>query len=126
MALDESAASIFRLRTELLRALLWVLLGLTVISLVTAASSDIAGAIDVLAGGIIVLTPSLWLALKVSSQRGSGNAAVLALAKYTLSGAGFALWFALNPTSSGPLVMAGTVFVLISTPVATAICRSGN
>lgn len=118
--------SFTHLRFQLLRSLLWVTVGLLAISLIAGFRTGVSGGVEVLVGGLIVLTPNLWLALKISSGRGASNSALMGLAKYSLTGAGFAGWFALNPDSNGGLVLIGAICVLIATPVLTAISRSDN
>lgn len=78
---------------------------------------------DFVLGAAIVLTPNLWLAVKVTGHRWVANAALVAVTKYTLSGTGFAVLFALRPDSNALAVFAGSAVALFALPVAVAASK---
>jgi len=61
-----------------------------------------------MAGGVIALMPQLWFVLRGTSPKATLHAGGLALGKFSLSAAGFALWFAFVPTANPVLTLAGT------------------
>ena len=68
--------------------------------------------VDLFLGGLVVILPQSWLAYQLGSQRWSGKPAVLAFAKYSLAGAGFAALFALKTPINGLAVLAGAVIAI--------------
>ena len=55
---------------------------------------------DIVLGSAVVLLPSLWVAVSVTSGHSAVSPALMGLARYTLAGLGFAALFALRPSSS--------------------------
>ena len=61
----------------------------------------------------VVLLPTLWVAVSVTSGHSAVNPALMGLARYTLAGLGFAALFALRPTSEPLPVLAGSMASLV-------------
>lgn len=76
--------------------------------------------VDLFLGGIVVILPQGWLAYQLGSQRWSGKPAILAFAKYSLVGAGFAALFALKTPINGLAVLAGAVIATGAVPIVFA------
>jgi hypothetical protein len=76
--------------------------------------------VDLFLGGIVVILPQGWLAYQLGSQRWSGKPAILAFAKYSLVGAGFAALFALKTPINGLAVLAGAVIAIGAVPIVFA------
>ncbi|GIR70081.1 MAG: hypothetical protein CM15mP74_13320 [Halieaceae bacterium] len=55
--------------------------------------------LDMLLGGAVVLLPTLWVAMNLTSGRSIFGPVWLGLARYTLAGVGFAALFAVRPNS---------------------------
>lgn len=64
-------------------------------------------------GGTIVLLPTLWVAVSLTSGRSAVNPALMGLARYTLAGIGFAALFSLRPNSDPLPVLAGSLAALV-------------
>ena len=73
-----------------------------------------------MAGGVIALMPQLWFVLRGTSPKATLHAGGLALGKFSLSAAGFALWFAFVPTANPVLTLAGTATALLLSAVLMA------
>jgi hypothetical protein len=109
-----------RLRRQLLRALGWVLAIEAGLSCFFAWYWGLSAAAGVAAGGMAVWLPQLWMAVQLTQPSAQWNPVALGVAKYTMSGLLFAVWFSLVPSSDWAPVMLGTIVVLIATPIATA------
>ena len=72
---------------------------------------------DVLCGAAIVLFPSIWVALCLTSGRGLVFPVWLAATRFGLAGCGFAVLFALRPDSQLIAVLVGSVFALFVPPL---------
>ena len=68
---------------------------------------------DIVLGSAVVLLPTLWVAVSVTSGHSAVNPALMGLARYTLAGLGFAALFALRPTSEPLPVLAGSMASLV-------------
>ena len=68
---------------------------------------------DIVLGGAVVLLPTLWVAVSVTSGRSAVSPALMGLARYTLAGIGFAALFALRPNSESLPVLAGSMASLV-------------
>ena len=69
--------------------------------------------LDMLFGGAVVLLPTLWVAMNLTSGRSIFGPVWLGLARYTLTGVGFAALFAARPNSQPLAVLAGSVAALV-------------
>ena len=68
---------------------------------------------DIVLGSAVVLLPTLWVAVSVTSGHSAVNPALMGFARYTLAGLGFAALFALRPTSEPLPVLAGSMASLV-------------
>ena len=78
------------------------------------------GGLDLVLGAVVVLVPSFWVALSLTAGRSAGGAVWMGLARYTAAAIGFALLFALRPSSSPEMVLLGSILALLITPIALA------
>ena len=69
--------------------------------------------LDMLLGGTVVLLPTLWVAVSLTSGRSVFGPVWLGLARYSLAGIGFAALFALRPTSDPLSVLAGSGIAVV-------------
>ena len=69
--------------------------------------------LDMLLGGAVVLLPTLWVAMNLTSGRSIFGPVWLGLARYTLAGVGFAVLFAVRPNSQPLVVLAGSGAALV-------------
>ncbi len=69
--------------------------------------------LDMLLGAAVVLVPSVWVALSLTSGRSLLGPIWLGLMRYTLAAAGFAMLFALRPGSDPLAVIAGSAMTLL-------------
>ena len=68
---------------------------------------------DIVLGSAVVLLPTLWVAVSVTSGHSAVSPALMGLARYTLAGLGFASLFALRPSSEPLPVLAGSMASLV-------------
>ena len=69
--------------------------------------------LDMLFGGAVVLLPTLWVAMNLTSGRSIFGPVWLGFARYTLAGVGFAVLFAVRPNSQPLVVLAGSGAALV-------------
>ena len=72
---------------------------------------------DMLLGAAIVLLPSVWVAMSLTSGRSLISPAWMGFVRYTLAGMGFAALFALRPASEPLPVLLGTVIGVVGPPL---------
>ena len=84
----------------------------------TAIMVDLGAALDLFFGGLVVILPQWWLAHQLGSRRWAAKPALLAAAKYSLTGVGFAALFALKQEVNGLAVITGAVMAIGVTPIA--------
>ena len=68
---------------------------------------------DIVLGSAVVLLPTLWVAVSVTSGRSAVSPTLMGLARYTLAGIGFAALFALRPSSELLPVLVGSMASLV-------------
>ena len=78
------------------------------------------GGLDLVLGSLVVLVPSCWVALSLTARRSAGGAVWMGLARYTAAAVGFALLFALRPSSSPEMVLLGSILALLISPIVLA------
>lgn len=78
------------------------------------------GGLDLVLGSLVVLVPSCWVALSLTARRSAGGAVWMGLARYTAAAVGFALLFALRPSSSPEMVLLGSILALLIPPIVLA------
>ncbi len=78
------------------------------------------GGLDLVLGSLVVLVPSFWVALSLTARRSAGGAVWMGLARYTAAAVGFALLFALRPSSSPGMVLLGSILALLIPPIVLA------
>ena len=87
-------------RTHLLSAVVWSVVWLAGLALGVGFSRGLDTSLDMLLGGAVVLLPTLWVAMSLTSGHSIFGPVWLGLARYTLAGVGFAALFAVRPTAS--------------------------
>lgn len=108
-----------RTRNSLLYAIvLGALPGLLLAALLGFAVEQSAG-IDLAAGVAIVALPQAWFVTRGTRGGAQPAAAFLALGKYGLVGAGFAIWFVVRPEANLLATVCGTAVTIVLTTVAT-------
>lgn len=70
-----------------------------------------------LLGALIVLLPSVWVALSLTSGSRVISPAWMGLARFGLAAVGFAALFAVRPDSGPMTVLAGSALALVLPPV---------
>ena len=78
------------------------------------------GGLDLVLGAVVVLVPSFWVALSLTTRRSASGAVWLGLVRYTATAIGFALLFALRPSSSAEMVLLGSILALLIPPIVLA------
>ena len=78
------------------------------------------GGLDLVLGAVVVLVPSFWVALSLTTRRSASGAVWLGLVRYTAAAIGFALLFALRPSSSPGMVLLGSILALLIPPIVLA------
>ena len=68
--------------------------------------------LDMVLGAIVVLAPSGWMVLSLTSERSTVSPIWLGVARYGLATVGFAALFAIRPTSDPLAVLAGSAMAL--------------
>jgi hypothetical protein len=68
--------------------------------------------LDMVLGAIVVLAPSGWMVLSLTSERSAVSPVWLGVARYGLAAVGFAALFAIRPTSDPLAVLAGSAVAL--------------
>jgi len=107
-------------RNLLFRSLKWVVTVALLVGVVTSVAFGVSAAMAWMAGVLIVLLPDIWLAQQLTSGK-HPIPIVLGLSKYVLSGAGFAVLFALKPETPVLWVMLGAVTTMVGIPVAVTV-----
>ena len=101
--------------------LLAVAMGFMATLAVAAVTLVVAGSEpgrDVLAGALIGLLPNVWFLQRATGANAGRAVIAVALTRYALVGAGFALWFYSTPRASIEFTLAGTLGVLLATSAA--------
>lgn len=104
-----STGAWYKPRTVLLLALAIGFLGALASALAVGLVVGGAEGRDLIAGALIGLVPQLWFLRRASGPRAGQNAAAAALARYSLTATGFALWFYSVPEASALWTLAGTL-----------------
>lgn len=112
-------------RNLLFRSLSWVVTVALLVGVVTSVAFGVSAAMAWIAGVLVVVLPDIWLAQQLTSGK-HPIPVVLGLSKYVLSGAGFAVLFALRPETPVLWVMLGAVTTIVSIPVAVTVFEKGT
>jgi len=100
-------------RTHLLSAVAWSVVWLAALAFGVGLFRGLNTSLDMLFGGAVVLLPTLWVAMNLTSGRSIFGPVWLGLARYTLAGVGFAALFAVRPNSQPLAVLAGSGAALV-------------
>lgn len=96
-------------------------------ALLAAVVSTFGLAVDIAAGVLIAALPQCWFVVRGTRSREIGAAAVLAMGKYSLAAAGFAIWFVARPEANGLATVVATAVTMATTTFATyALLRRLN
>ena len=93
-------------RTHLLSAVVWSAVWLAGLTLGVGFLRGLDTSLDMLLGGAVVLLPTVWVAMSLTSGHSIFGPVWLGLARYTLAGVGFAALFAVRPSSQPLAVLA--------------------
>ena len=113
MAKWNASAPFSTTRTQLLSAVGSTATLVIGLALLVGFLQGLEASIDIVLGGTIVLMPTLWVAVSLTSGRSAVNPALMGLARYTLAGIGFAALFSLRPNSDPLPVLVGSLAALV-------------
>ena len=98
---------------HLLSAVLWSAVWLASLAFGVGFLRGLDTSLDMLLGGAVVLLPTLWVAISLTSGHSIYGPVWLGLARYTLAGVGFAALFAVRPSSQPLAVLVGSGAALV-------------
>ena len=107
-------------RKRLLRATGVAAIIIALLSVLAGAMRGFDGGLDLGLGALVVLAPSFWVALSLTARGSGGGAVWMGLARYAGAAVGFALLFALRPSSSPGMVLLGSMLALLIPPIVLA------
>ena len=113
MARFDASVPFVATRTHLLSAVAWSVVWLAALAFGVGLFRGLNTSLDMLFGGAVVLLPTLWVAMNLTSGRSIFGPVWLGLARYTLAGVGFAALFAVRPNSQPLAVLAGSGAALV-------------
>ena len=113
MARFDASVPFAATRTHLLSAVAWSVVWLAALAFGVGLFRGLNNSLDMLFGGAVVLLPTLWVAMNLTSGRSIFGPVWLGLARYTLAGVGFAALFAVRPNSQPLAVLAGSGAALV-------------
>ena len=113
MARFDASVPFAATRTHLLSAVAWSVVWLATLAFGVGLFRGLNTSLDMLFGGAVVLLPTLWVAMNLTSGRSIFGPVWLGLARYTLAGIGFAALFAVRPNSQPLAVLAGSGAALV-------------
>ena len=113
MARFDASVPFAATRTHLLSAVAWSVVWLVALAFGVGLFRGLNTSLDMLFGGAVVLLPTLWVAMNLTSGRSIFGPVWLGLARYTLAGVGFAALFAVRPNSQPLAVLAGSGAALV-------------
>ena len=108
MARFDASVPFAATRTHLLSAVAWSVVWLAALAFGVGLFRGLNTSLDMLFGGAVVLLPTLWVAMNLTSGGSIFGPVWLGLARYTLAGVGFAALFAVRPNSQPLVVLAGS------------------
>ena len=113
MARFDASVPFAATRTHLLSAVAWSVVWLAALAFGVGLFRGLNTSLDMLFGGAVVLLPTLWVAMNLTSGRSIFGPVWLGLARYTLAGVGFAALFAVRQNSQPLAVLAGSGAALV-------------
>ena len=113
MAKFDASVPFAATRAHLFSAVAWAAVWLAALAFGVGLFRGLNTSLDMLLGGAVVLLPTLWVALSLTSGRSIFGPAWLGLARYTLAGVGFAVLFAVRPNSHPLAVLVGSGAALV-------------
>ena len=113
MARFDASVPFAATRTHLLSVVAWSVVWLAAVAFGVGLFRGLNTSLDMLFGGAVVLLPTLWVAMNLTSGRSIFGPVWLGLARYTLAGVGFAALFAVRPNSQPLAVLAGSGAALV-------------
>ena len=113
MARFDASVPFAATRTHLLSAVAWSVVWLAALAFGVGLFRGLNTSLDMLLGGAVVLLPTLWVAMSLTSGHSIFGPVWLGLARYTLAGVGFAALFAVRPSSQPLAVLAGSGAALV-------------
>ena len=113
MARFDASVPFAATRTHLLSAVAWSVVWLAGLAFGIGLFRGLNTSLDMLLGGAVVLLPTLWVAMNLTTGRTIFGPVWLGIARYTLAGVGFAALFAVRPNSQPLAVLAGSGAALV-------------
>ena len=113
MARLDASVPLAATRMYLLSAVLWSAVWLASLAFGVGFLRGLDTSLDMLLGGAVVLLPTLWVAISLTSGHSIYGPVWLGLARYTLAGVGFAALFAVRPSSQPLAVLVGSGAALV-------------
>ena len=117
MARHVASAPFATTRKRLMSAVVTTAMLLTGVAVVAGVFRDFQMSLDMLMGAAVILVPSVWVAVSLTSGRSVISPIWMGLARYSLATVGFAMLFALRPQSSLVAVLAGSALALLLPPL---------
>ena len=117
MARHVASAPFATTRKRLMSAVVTTAMLLTGVAVVAGVFRDFQMSLDMLMGAAVILVPSVWVAVSLTSGRSVISPIWMGLARYSLATVGFAMVFALRPQSSPVAVLAGSALALLLPPL---------
>ncbi len=99
-------------RKRLLKAVTTTMACVCVVAGGIGVKAGVHISLDMVLGAIVVLAPSGWMVLSLTSERSTVSPIWLGVARYGLATVGFAALFAIRPTSDPLAVLAGSAMAL--------------
>jgi hypothetical protein len=99
-------------RKRLLKAVMTTMVCVCVVAGGIGVKAGAHVSLDMVLGAIVVLAPSGWMVLSLTSERSTVSPVWLGVARYGLATVGFAALFAIRPTSDPLAVLAGSAMAL--------------
>ena len=99
-------------RKQLLKAVTVTVVCVCVLAGGVGVNAGVHISLDMLLGAVVVLVPSGWMVLSLTSERSAFSPVWLGVARYGLATVGFAALFAFRPTSDPLAVLAGSAVAL--------------
>ena len=90
---------------------------IAVVAALSVVMWGVDAGLDLLLGALVVLIPSIWVALSLTARRPGVGSVWMGFARYTAAAVGFALLFAMRPSSAPAMVLLGSILALLIPPI---------
>ena len=103
-------------RKRLLHATGTAAVAIALVAALAGVMWGFSNALDLMLGALVVLIPSIWVALGLTASRLGVGSLWMGLTRYTAAAVGFALLFAVRPSSAPEMVLLGSILALLIPP----------